>query len=148
MHLIFVGLFVGRNRRITIEKRFDLLGRVQHDRIHVDVAILRVVHRVVQALVLAGDHSTRLQLHPSSQLRMNRVELVIDEQVHLRNEQLRSLLDYRRRRDRMDRERRRQRVHLLQQTQQIALFKQSIELHMINQLLYDSRTFSRMIVSV
>lgn len=83
MHLIFVAVFVGRNRRITIEKRLDLLGRVQHDRIHVDVAILRVVHRVVQALVLAGDHSTRLQLHPSSQLRMDRVELVIDEQVHL-----------------------------------------------------------------
>ena len=130
MHLIFVGLFVGRNRRITIEKRFDLLGRVQHDRIHVDVAILRVVHRVVQALVLAGDHSTRLQLHPSSQLRMNRVELVIDEQVHFRNEQLRSLLDYRRRGDGMNRKRRRQRVHLLQQTKQVALFKQSIELYM------------------
>ena len=48
----------------------------------------------------------------------------------------------------MDRKRRRQRVHLLQQTQQIAFFKQSIELCMINQLLYDSRTFSRMIVSV
>lgn len=85
IRMIFVGVFVPRNRAITVEKRFDLLRRVQHDRIHVDVSILRVVHRVVQSLVLAGDHSARLQLHAGSQLGMNRVELVIDEQVHLRD---------------------------------------------------------------
>ena len=125
--LIFVRMFV-ENRIITIEKRFDLLRRVQHDRIHVDVPVLRIVHRVVQPLVLAGDHSTRLQLHAGSQLGVDRVELVIDKQIHLGDQQLRSLLDHRWRRDRMDGERRRQRVHLLEQTQQAALFQQRVQL--------------------
>lgn len=128
----FTRMFV-ENRIIAIEKSFDLLRRVQHDRIHVDIPVLRIVDRVVQSLVLAGDHSARFQLHACSQLGMNGVELVVDKQIHLRDQQLRSFFNHCRRGDRMNRQRRRQRVHLLQQTQQIAFFQQCIQLEISKQ---------------
>ena len=81
----------------------------------------------------SGDHSARLQLHACSQLGMNGVELVVDEQIHLRDQQLRSFFNHCRRGDRMNRQRRRQRVHLLQQTQQIAFFQQCIQLEISKQ---------------
>ena len=108
---------------ITIQQGFNLLRSMHYYRIHVKVPVFRVMHSVVESFVLGGDHATDLQLHPITQFRVNSVKLIVDERVHLGDQQLRSLLDRRRRCNRVHRKRRRERVQLLEQFQQVAFLK-------------------------
>ena len=90
----FTSILVSKKHSlITVKQCFDLLRRMQHDRVHIDVAVLRIVHSVEETFILAGEHTTCFQLHASSQLWVDGIELVVDEQIHLRHQQLGSLFN-------------------------------------------------------